>query len=39
MPDFFKIIKKKKKKTIVFPIHETWSENGNYRDYESIKKN
>jgi len=34
MPDFFKIIKKKKKKTIVFPIHETWSEIGNYRDYD-----
>ena len=38
MPDFFKIIKKKKRKTIVFPIHENWYEIGNFQDYDPVKK-
>ena len=38
MPDFFKMIKKKKKKTIVFPIYENWSEIGSFQDYDPVKK-
>ena len=38
MPDFFKTIKKKGKKTIVFPIYENWSEIGSFQDYDPIKK-
>jgi len=38
MPDFFKMIKKKKKKTIVFPIYENWSEIGSFKDYDPVKK-
>ncbi len=38
MPDFFKTIKKKRKKTVVFPIYENWSEIGSFQDYDPIKK-
>ena len=30
--------KKKKKKTIVFPIYENWSEIGSFQDYDPVKK-
>ena len=39
MTDFFTNIKKKNKKTILFPIHETWKDIGKPADLKIKKKN
>jgi len=37
MPDIFKRLKKKKLKTIVFPVHEPWADIGLQKDYLKYK--
>lgn len=38
IPDLFKIIKKNRKKTIIFPVHENWNDVGRLEDLNHQKK-
>jgi len=38
IPDLFKFLKNKKKKSIIYPIHEHWFDVGRAEDYKAIKK-
>lgn len=38
MPDFFRLLTRKKHKTIVFPIFENWIDIGDAKEYESVQK-
>lgn len=38
IPDLFKLLIKKKKKSIIYPVYENWIDIGNLSDYKKIKK-
>ena len=38
MPDFFRLLKKRKYNTIVFPMFENWLDIGNTKDYAQAQK-
>ena len=38
MPEVFRMIKNKKKKTIIFPMFENWLDIGDTKEYEKAQK-
>jgi NDP-sugar pyrophosphorylase family protein len=38
MPSLFKLLRRKKEKTIIFPMYESWLDIGNSKEYEEAQK-
>jgi len=38
MPELFKILIKKRKKALIFPAYENWTDIGTYAEFKKINK-